>query len=418
MEVFDMELIKRLIDEYLISSKKSKSKIIDKYMKLTKVNNRKTVIKRFNRYIYYTKNEKNNLLSKRGRLKKYNSIHKQIIKLIFELCDYSCAENIHPQIKEYINQLKNNDKLINFKDEDIEIVQNISLGSLKRIISQLPKPRHKKHKGQSEISKNISIYANFGENAYKSPGYIEIDFVEHKGGYSDGRFALSACYLDIYSQWISRASAFGKDLESIKQMDEIALSKIYHPIIHYHVDNDRSLLSYLFNKLQVQKNNNFELSRSRPYKKNDNAHVEQKNGDKIRKLVGYFRYDREEYVYLLNELYYYADLYDNFFKCSCKLIRKEYNNKGMIIRRIDDKAKTPYQRLMESEISEATKSKLTEIYNNLNMVKLKEEIDKRIDELNMLVIERNSENVKRFGRHKFLSNKNNKKRFGRHLILI
>ncbi len=417
MEAFDMELIKRLINEYTNSPKTIKSKILDKYIKLTNIK-RKTAIKRFNRYTFYTNKEKTKNLSNRGRPKKYNLIHKQIVGIIFKLCDYSCAENIHPYIKEYIEQLKLNNKLLNFKDKDIEIVKNISLGSLKRIISELPKPRHKKHKGQTELSKNISIYANFGENAYRRPGYVEIDFVEHKGGYNDGRFAISACYIDIYSQWISRSCAFGKDMESIKQIDEISLSKIYHPIIHYHVDNDRSLLTYLFNKLQDKKNNNFNLSRSRPYKKNDNAHVEQKNGDKVRKLVGYFRYDREEYVYMLNEIYYYADLYDNFFKCSAKLVKKEYNDKNMIIRRIHDKPKTPYQRLMESEISDEIKERLTEIYKSLNMVKLKEEIDKRVDELNRLVMERNEKNIKEFRRHELLSNKINKKQFRRQTILI
>jgi len=87
--------------------------------------------------------------------------------------------------------------------------------------------------------------------------------------------------------------------------------------------------------------------------------VEQKNGDKVRKLVGYFRYESEEEVSLLNEIYSRADLLDNFFIPNFKLKNKVKNDKDKTIKKEYAKPKTPFQRLLESNtVSEKTKSQL------------------------------------------------------------
>ena len=108
----------------------------------------------------------------------------------------------------------------------------------------------------------------------------------------------------------------GKNLASVSKINNLAHTRIFHPILHYHPDNDKTILKLLFERMMKNKegqNRPFILSRSRPYRKNDNAHVEQKNDDKVRKLVGYFRYDTEREVRLLNLLYEKSDLLDNFF---------------------------------------------------------------------------------------------------------
>jgi len=110
----------------------------------------------------------------------------------------------------------------------------------------------------------------------------------------------------------------------LEAFDNVAHSKFPFDVICYHSDNDKTILKILFEKIKG-KDGKY-LSRSRPYKKNDNAHVEQKGGDKVRKLVGYFRYDSEEEVSLLNEIYNRADLLDNFFIANFKLKDKIKNN--------------------------------------------------------------------------------------------
>ena len=105
--------------------------------------------------------------------------------------------------------------------------------------------------------------------------------------------------------------------------------------------------------------------------------MEQKNGDKVRQLVGYFRYNTLDQVELLNKIYELADCYDNFFIPSSKLVEKAFDAKGKVIKRIHDIPKTPYKRLMSCQgICQETKGILREKHDSLNMIELKNEIDR------------------------------------------
>src|SRR3989337_2058688 len=162
--------------------------------------------------------------------------------------------------------------------------------------------------------------------------------------------------------------------------EDIAQTRIFHRVFHYQPDNDRSILKVLFERMKSNnkvKKHSFTLSRSRPYKKNDNAHVEQKNDDKVRKLVGYYRYDTPQETDLLNKLYEKTDLLDNFFIPSSKLIHKLRDNSGRVIRRVHDKPKTPFQRLMEcKELVEHDKQQIKKIFKSLDMIELRQEVNK------------------------------------------
>jgi hypothetical protein len=383
MEAFDMELTKRLIEKYLKSSKKEKSEIISKYCELTKVK-RATAVKRFERYkkryLFQERDTQKNSKKRRGPKKKYESVHEVILWKCWGLSGCVCAEKLHPMLEVYIEELKKNNRFSLYELSKTEEAKKVSLGTLKRMVNRFPKVSTKKHKGNAFIYQKVPISANFGRYAFEEVGYVEVDFVEHNGGSSAGPFAVTAVYTDLYSQWISRAAGLGKNQRSVEKMDLLAHTKLPVDVLHYHPDNDKTILKVLFEK--VKGNNEVNLSRSRPYKKNDNAHVEQKNGDKVRKLVGYFRYESEEEVSLLNEIYSKADLLDNFFIASFKLKNKVKNDKGKTVKKEYEKPKTPYQRLLESNtVSEKTKSQLKKTYESLNMVKLREEINLLVDKL-------------------------------------
>jgi hypothetical protein len=123
---------------------------------------------------------------------------------------------------------------------------------------------------------------------------------------------------------------------------------------------------------------NLDFSRSRPYKKNDNCLVEQKNATHIKKFVGYLRYDTLKELAILNDLYRHElRLYKNFFQPVIKL-KEKIRVKGKIHRRYE-KARTPYQYLMESkEVSIEIKQELKKVYDNLNPTELKRTIDKKL----------------------------------------
>jgi len=383
LKEFEMELLRRQFNAYLKASKKEKSRIITQYCELTGVK-RKTAVKRFSRFKRnYLFKEDSAFRSKRargGRRRKYNSIHKEIVKRCWELSGCICAEKLHPMLTIYIEQLQRNRLLTFYEPRFIEEVRGISLGTLKRMIRDFPKVAKRREKGNAFIYQKVPIIADFSKYSFEGPGYMEVDFVEHNGGSSSGTFAITSIYTDIYSQWIARASGLGKNLHSMSEIDRIAHRKIPFEIIHYHPDNDKAILKVLFER--VRGKDTTMLSRTRPYKKNDNAHVEQKGWDKVRKVVGYFRYEREEEVRILNEIWKRADLIDNFFIACFKLKEKIKDERGRTIKKIYERPKTPYQRLMESGyLEEEKKKELKKTYEGLDMVKLRKEIEELIDEL-------------------------------------
>lgn len=378
---FDMKLTGKLLSQYKKSNKKEKGQILAKYRQLTGVN-KNTAAKRFRKQIknpyprILSGKDKKSRRKKRGPKKKYTAVHQRIIKNCWELAGNICGEKLHPMLPIYLKQLRENGELRFCSPKEINQTKQISLGSLKNIIAQFPKTSSKKHKGNAFIYKQVPIMANFGQFAKEKPGYTEVDFVEHNGGCSSGTFGVTGVYVDLFSQWVARAAGLGKNLNSVTRIDKLAHQKILHQILHYHPDNDKPILKLLFERMKTKKKKPFKLSRSRPYKKNDNAHVEQKNGDKVRKLVGHYRHDTQEEINLLNCLYQRADLLDNFFIASAKLKTKIRDNKGRVTKRIHDTPQTPYQRLIESrDISKKTIEELKKIYHSLNMLKLRKETE-------------------------------------------
>lgn len=392
MKHFDMELTQRQVKEYKTADKKKKGEIIRLYCKLTKVS-RNLASKRFrkavkNPYPRLLKTKKKRL-GKYGRKPIYTSVHKAIVKKAWILSGEICGERLHPVIGEYIKQLKDAGE-IKASQKIIGETKGISQGSLKRIIGSFPKTgKARKSKGNAAIYKAIPISAYFGRNAKKA-GFTEIDYVEHNGGSSSGLFAVTGTYTDVCLGWTVRSASLGKGIGSVSKIHEKNEKKIHHKVLEYHPDNARPILKLLLQRKlnpKMKRQNQYKISRSRPYHKEDNGHVEQKNGDKVRKLVGYHRYDTNIQVRLLNRLYEVEDIISNFFVPSQKLTEKLKDEKGKVVGRKHDTAKTAYQRLMEAnDVDVKVKVKVRKIYESLNLIKLRKESEKLQNKLFQTVV--------------------------------
>lgn len=306
MSHFDMELAKRYAQRYIQASRKQKSRILDDYVHLSRCK-RNTAVYRLK--TAYRKQFKPRVLvgsqkeKKRGRKKTYNQIHYNLIQQAWDLADHICAERMYPELRRYIKALDKAGRLKSYSQEVVSKSKEMSLGTLKNIIATFPRSKTNKHKGNVEIYKQIPIEAHFRKYT-REPGNIEVDYVEHNGGNSSGQYGLTGTYVDIYSQWITRGAALGKHLKSVAEIYDQNIQRIGTGVKRLHPDNCKSTLQMLTRRLMEDKQlDGVKISRSRPYKKNDNAHVEQKNGDKVRKLVGYHRYDTQRQIKLLNELY-------------------------------------------------------------------------------------------------------------------
>ena len=261
--------------------------------------------------------------------------------------------------------------------------------TLKRIIASFPQTNgSRKRQGNAAIYKAIPIQAYFGRNTHKS-GYVEIDYVEHNEGNSSGTYAYTGSYVDVGLGWIARAAALGNNLQGVSQSHSLNERRIPYPVREYHPDNARLILKLLLEKTLGEKPPEYGLSRSRPYHKEDNGHVEQKNSDKVRKLVGYHRYDTQKQVRILNQLYRVEDVISNFFLPPQKLVEKVKDEKGRIIGHRHDQAKTAYQRLLEAkDIDEEVKRKVRTVYQRLDLVALRRQSEKLQKKLLQTVISR------------------------------
>ena len=179
----------------------------------------------------------------------------------------------------------------------------------------------------------------------RAAGYIESDLVSHCGGNASGLFAHTLNWTDILSQWDERRAILGRG-----QFDVLAASQSMEAELPFRLrgldcDNDGSFINeHLFGYCKNQK---IQFTRSRPYKKNDNAHIEQKNNTHVRQILGYMRYDTQEAVNAINDLYKNELRYfQNYFQPSVKLVKKI--RIGSKVRKIFDLPQTPYQRLLKS----------------------------------------------------------------------
>jgi hypothetical protein len=175
-----------------------------------------------------------------------------------------------------------------------------------------------------------------------SPGFTEIDLVSHSGSCADGEFAHSFNVTDIHTTWTETRAVLGKGQSGIVR----GLEEMRHalPFRLQGIDSDNGSQFLNDHLVRYCKTHHIQFTRGRPYKKDDNAHIEQKNWTHVRKLIGWDRFDTPEAVELLNDLYRNElRLMMNLFQPSVKLIRKE--RIGSRLRRLYDAPQTPLDRL-------------------------------------------------------------------------
>jgi hypothetical protein len=176
-----------------------------------------------------------------------------------------------------------------------------------------------------------------------APGYTEIDLVAHCGSWGEGEFVHSLNLTDIHTTWVETAAVLGKSQVAVQQALEELRQALPFRLRGIDSDNGSEFINnHLWDYCQAQE---IVFSRGRPYKKDDNAHIEQKNWTHVRKLLGYLRYDTPAAQAAIHALYRHEPrLFQNFFLPSVKLVAKE--RVGARVRRRYDAPRTPLQRVL------------------------------------------------------------------------
>lgn len=208
------------------------------------------------------------------------------------------------------------------------------------------------------------------------PGYTEMDLVSHSGPSSAGLFAYTLNLTDIFSCWVCRRAILGKYEDLVSAALEDMRGRLPFAVLGAHVDNGGEFINA--HLCDYCKQRSIRLTRGRPRKKNDNAHIEQKNGTHVRQPMGYLRYDTPQAVAAINELYRDMDLFQNLFQPSVKLIKTI--RRGSKSRRVFDDPTTPLDRLIRSKRGIRLKVRaLKELRDRTNPFELSRRIDLKLD---------------------------------------
>lgn len=212
------------------------------------------------------------------------------------------------------------------------------------------------------------------------PGYIESDTVAHCGGSISGEYAHSLTMTDLFSGWTENRAVWTKQADDIVKKVKAVEERLPFTLIGFASDNGTEFINEMLHAYLTKREAPVNFVRRRAYKKNDNAHVEQKNWTHVRQLFGYERFEERDLVAMMNEIYqaFWNPLL-NLFTPVMKLKSKE--RIGGRIKKTYDEPKTPYQRLMESPfVPLAEKAKLSDIYRTKNPVYLRQQLDIKLKE--------------------------------------
>jgi hypothetical protein len=301
------------------------------------------------------------------------------LEQIWEIYGRICSKRLHPYLPEGIKVLERCGEL-RLSPETKELLLQISRSSIDRCLA--PARFHPPHgrsttKPGSLLKKQIPIrtFADWDED---QPGFLEIDCVAHCGEDPSGQFLHTLTCTDVCTGWTEPLALLRRSQEAVCSAIDGMRPGLPFALLGIDSDNGGEFINDLLYRYCLHEHITF--TRSRPYQKNDQAHVEQKNWSVVRHLIGYDRLDSEEQYALLASIYQDWRLYVNFFQPVLKLSRKERIG-NRIIRKYDT-ARTPYQRVMErEEIPLARKAHLLNLYLSLNPVELRQRIDQKILQL-------------------------------------
>jgi len=210
------------------------------------------------------------------------------------------------------------------------------------------------------------------------PGFLEVDLVAHCGESTEGFYLNTLTTVDIHTGWVECYAVWGKQEHKVRGAIHEVRKRLPFVCKGIDSDNGSEFINRELKRYCVEHDITF--TRSRPYKKNDSAHVEQKNWSVVRRLIGYDRYSTREALEQLQYVHGLARLYFNFFQPVMKLVSK--TREGAKVRKVYDKARTPYRRLLEcTDLPAESRQSLTELYNDLDPVSLLDQINRALDTL-------------------------------------
>jgi hypothetical protein len=371
-----VRISKEVSGRYRKASKKEKGKILDEFCATTEYN------RKYAGRVLKKGPGKRRSKSPPGRPRPYrghgrrpvytSEVRKPLVK-IWAILDCPCGKRLAAVLPETVKKLEKHGE-IKLTDEVRKKLLSISASTADRLLRGERKKFELKSRSKTRpgsLLKHQITIRTFADWDDCRVGFLEIDLVGHDGGNASGDYCQSLDATDVASGWNEQRAVKNKArVWTFEAIEEIR-GRLPFPLLGIDSDNGGEFINAHLCEYCVKEKITF--TRGRPYRKNDGCYVEQKNYTSVRRNVGYMRYDTDEELAILNELYDVLRLYGNFFLPQMKLIEK--TREGSKVKKRYDEPKTPYRRLLGSpDVDELTKRKLRRQYAKLNPAELKRKI--------------------------------------------
>lgn len=308
------------------------------------------------------------------------------LRVIAETLDYICAERLTPQLALTAEQLARHGEL-SLTPALLTQLQQISVSSVRRRLQRLRQDEPRLPRSKPKPTDPLRRAVPMGRIPWDQPepGHFEVDLVHHCGPSASGEYIHTLQLIDVRTGWSERWAVLGRSYRVMQAAFQGCLARLPFPIIELHPDNGSEFFNQHLLRFWAEAVPELLWSRSRPYHKNDNRFVEQKNSSLVRAYLGYDRFDTVAQTQALNRLYDHMWLYYNFFQPVMRLKSKTLmTTTGQLTqtKRTYDRAQTPFDRLCATEaITPTERVRLQALRDQTNPRQLHREIHILLDQL-------------------------------------
>jgi hypothetical protein len=323
---------------------------------------------------------------RRQRGRTYGPEVDDALRVIHESYDFICAERLTPDLVSMAQQLAAHGEL-EATPHLLEQLQRISISTVRRILARTRQDQRrlpcKPPRNTNKVTRDVPMRRIPWDE--QQPGHFETDLVHHCGPSASGEYICTLQMIDVATGWSERRAVLGRSFLVMKDAFDVILGRLPFPVLEIHPDNGSEFFNNHMVRFWKDAVKGIRLSRSRPYQKNDNRFVEQKNDTLVRAYLGHDRLDTVDQTLAVNHLYDMMGFYYNFFQPVMRqtekiLVRKE--GQVIRIRRRYGPARTPFDRLCDSKaLSGKHREHLERLRARTNPRRLRTAIYDQIDEI-------------------------------------
>lgn len=370
--------LRKMKTRYVKASREERKQLLDEMEQVTELH-RKSLIRLLSSPL-----ERKPRTRQRGRT--YDGEVDAAIGVVSAVLDYPCAERLTPNLPWMAEHLARHEEL-EVSDALLEQLGGISIATVERRLHAM-RPHQPRRPRKPPRAPNAALQGVPMERIpwdIQEPGHLEVDLVHHCGPSASGEYVHTLQLVDVATGWGERRAMLGRSYLVTQDAFRYVLKRLPFPVRKAHPDNGPEFFNNHMRRFWAEEYPEAQLSRSRPYHKNDNPFIEQRNANPVRAYVGYDRLDTVAQTLALNELYDLMWLYHNFFQPVMRVAEKTVvseEGQPTRIRRRYDQARTPLDRLCDMKVlSPDVQAQLTTLREQTNPRQLLAQIEAQLDYL-------------------------------------